>query len=585
MEDIKCPMCGKSNSPDRETCQYCQARIVPLFPEMDDDELNHLLELSDPYDRQRFIPKGGDTHDNSLDWLDQIRSDDDLADLKDKDIEEQDQPLEKFKDWFNHSEEPENPVLENISDDTASPTSSLEFSQLPSLDGVPDWLAELEENSPGLPHVEIEPEESYVKSSVDDQNFNSENFANWNTESDQQEIFPSSNETGDLQAANLPSWLEAMKPVGPHAMNDEKFDAGLISVEGAGPLAGLQGVIPAEPDISYSRKPFGYSVKLQVSEHQQAHAALWEQLLHSEGKASVISKKEFLLPQNLLRTVLAFFLFLSILLALIFPELVPMSAPSMSNYPSAWAAYQAIDRIGPEKPVLMTLDYQPGTSGEMDAVVGAVVKHLVTQKAKIVFVTTHPLGAMQTERVMKQISQETGIPYIASKDYANLGYIPGGNSGLLSFISDPRRTLPFAADGNYVWEQPVFQLVNDITDFSLIVVATEDTDTARSWIEQLTTSSLVSPIVMAVSAQVEPIVAPYYMGSPSQVQGIISGLAGAAAYESVTFYPGSALEMYPPFSMVGILAVIFILVGSLINALSGLASERQKSGTNRGGGK
>lgn len=32
MADLRCPMCGKSNPPEAETCQYCQARLKPLIP-------------------------------------------------------------------------------------------------------------------------------------------------------------------------------------------------------------------------------------------------------------------------------------------------------------------------------------------------------------------------------------------------------------------------------------------------------------------------------------------------------------------------------------------------------------------------
>ena len=31
MADLRCPMCGKSNPPQAETCQHCQARLKPLM--------------------------------------------------------------------------------------------------------------------------------------------------------------------------------------------------------------------------------------------------------------------------------------------------------------------------------------------------------------------------------------------------------------------------------------------------------------------------------------------------------------------------------------------------------------------------
>jgi hypothetical protein len=540
MVDIKCPMCGKNNPPDKEICQYCQARIKPLFPNMNDDELSKLLGLDKTTAVDELSEEIESDRDHSMDWLDQIGSEQEFGDV-------------------DHSAGAEK-ELDSQAALESEPSS--DFDDAEELDG---------------------------ESAAASQDFHSEDSVSWNI--DGKDTPESDAEVqNEIPAANLPSWLEAMRPVDPYSTLDEKAEPDSILVEAAGPLAGLKGVIPAEPDASVSHKPFKISVKLQVSEHQQAHAALLEQLIRSEGKAPSLSKKELVVPKNFLRTGIAFILILSVFLTYMLPASVQMNAPSLANYSSAWAAHRVIDGIGSERPVLLAVDYQPGTSGEMDAVTGAVLKHLISQNAKLVLVTTQPFGSMQAERLISRSSQETGIAYRPTQNYANLGYIPGGYSGILSFMSDPRRNLPMAAIGSDawtsdIWQQPSFQMVKDITSFSLVIVATENTDTARIWIEQLSSFPIVSPLVMAVSAQVEPVVAPYYQAVPAQVQGIIPGLAGATAYESVTYSPGAAIQAYSSFSIVGILAVVIILLGSLINAFSVLMEARQQQQRSRGDGK
>jgi hypothetical protein len=42
MADTRCPMCGKVNPDDREECQYCGARLVPLIIEAPPEEEGEL---------------------------------------------------------------------------------------------------------------------------------------------------------------------------------------------------------------------------------------------------------------------------------------------------------------------------------------------------------------------------------------------------------------------------------------------------------------------------------------------------------------------------------------------------------------
>lgn len=389
----------------------------------------------------------------------------------------------------------------------------------------------------------------------------------------------------DLPHADLPSWLESLKPDSPEFDLDDHPVPVRNSIEGSGPLAGLQGVIPAEPDISYSHKPFGLSVKLKVSDNQQAHVALLDQIIQSESKATVISPKYVSGPGKLGRALLALLLVLLILLTLSMPRFIQVSSPNLVHFPSTWAAYQVVSSLVGDRPVLFAVDYQPGSSGEMDVVAGTVLRHLVSQNVKVMMVATHALGSLQTQKLMDQVSSETGKEYNYSENFINLGYIPGGHSGLLGFLSNPRKSMPFSVDGTFAWSQLAYQDVRSVNDFSLIVVATENTDTARNWIEQLTALKNSSPVVMAVSAQVEPVVAPYFAPSSGQVTGIISGYAGAVAYESATYYPGTAIQAYSPYSLAGLLAAAVIFIGSLYNAFSLLISEGPKKERNSGDGK
>jgi hypothetical protein len=84
---------------------------------------------------------------------------------------------------------------------------------------------------------------------------------------------------------------------------------------------------------------------------------------------------------------------------------------------------------------------------------------------------------------------------------------------------------------------------------------------------------------MAVSAQAEPIVRPYYEGSPQQVRGMTVGLTGAAAYENSLARSGLARRYWESYSLSLLLAAALILLGGAVNAGSAMLGSRRKAET------
>jgi hypothetical protein len=119
---------------------------------------------------------------------------------------------------------------------------------------------------------------------------------------------------------------------------------------------------------------------------------------------------------------------------------------------------------------------------------------------------------------------------------------------LLSLVEDLQRALPYTLEGELAWsgdgeppgrsEFPPLDGIEGLSDFNLVLVLVDDTFTARSWIEQvqpaLMDGSFQKPMVMVISAQIEPLVRPYYDADPRQVQGFITGLRGGTSYEQMT---------------------------------------------------
>ena len=375
---------------------------------------------------------------------------------------------------------------------------------------------------------------------------------------------PAGSKEADLAPADLPSWLEAMRPVETEAA-PEILDERDQQVVSAGPLAGLRGVLPAEPEISKVQKPPTYSVKLQVSDMQQERAAMLEDLVQAEGQSRPIPGRPLVSSQNLLRMVFALILFVAVLWPLVTEGPV---APIPVFSPETGAANQIIGQLNSQDPVLVAVDYQPGLSGEMDAITSILFDHMMLRGAYLTLVSTTASGPIQAEHVLALANQQFGHSYLGGDEYTNLGYIPGGPTGLISFASNPRAMMAYALDdGRLAWESSPLQNVQDLSDFALVTVITENPETARAWIEQVQPVLGDTPLIMAISAQAEPMIRPYYEAFPKQVQGMVVGLVGSVTYESLMGHPGLAHDYWNAFDIGLLAAIVLIFVGGVINML------------------
>lgn len=387
------------------------------------------------------------------------------------------------------------------------------------------------------------------------------------------ELEPASPQEDDLTRSELPNWLRAMRPVETSAAVEavHKND----DVEGAGPLAGLASVLPAEPDISQVGKPAAPVYKLQVPELQQTQAELFHQLISGEGQARPLRKRRELPSNGLLRIL--------IVLALAAAALAPLFVDGLESSPlgnasGVQAAYQTVAALPAGVPVLMAVDYEPGWSGEMDAAAAGLVKHLLDKGVFLALASTSSTGPLQAEHLVALAAQDS----TQGANVVNLGFIPGGAAGLQGLARTLRMIMPEAVGSDSPWSQPALQSVSSVSDFSLVVVVTESPDDAQAWIEQVQPWLRGTPLVMVVSAQAQPLVEPYYRGTPQQVQGLVTGLAGGVQYETLNGQVGMAGANWPGFSIALFTAVLFILLGGMVNVASAWLAARRSRGNEEG---
>jgi hypothetical protein len=494
-------------------------------------------------------------------------------------------PEEEIPSWISNLGEVEEPT-------PASPEPADIDQPEPDLDPelFPDWLKQLEVSSPEV-DGEVEPppdeiEDELVGSPLvpEDMEFEDDilsadqELPAWLVEEPSEETISekatplTGEEDTDLTPADLPGWLAAMRPVETPLTQPVDVEEG--QVESAGPLAGLSNVLSAEPEIARLKKPPAYKIKLQISESQQAHAKLVNDLIKAEGRSQPIPRDKFFSTQRVLRWVIAMVLIAVIGLVVIMgTQQVPLPDPTTIPAEVLDTSRQ-ISNLSAGAPVVVAFDYEPGLAGEMDAAAAGVVDHLMIKGARLTLVSTSPTGPALAERFLSTVQGDHN--YISGKQYINLGYIPGGTSGLLAFVEAPQRITPLSFDGMEAWGTLPLQGVNALSDFALALIITDNPDTARAWIEQVQPRLGNTPMVAVISAQAEPMVRPYYQNA-NQLSGFISSLSGGAAYETTTGKPKLVRTYWDAFNVGLILAIGVILIGGAINVSSVLITRSEET--------
>ncbi|OGO34153.1 MAG: hypothetical protein A2Z16_06150 [Chloroflexi bacterium RBG_16_54_18] len=619
MEIVICPFCGKENRAEDETCQYCQARLKPL--RIDPESQPGLIGQSPGEESQVFSKKEGkpDSQDGlqasgevtpagkpavsePSDWLTGFRNQITTQDLtpgpEALDDERQPEARDIRQDFeagamlddafrslpFENARDNEESYPEFLPDE---PQKAEKVGDVAADDLA--WLRELQSQYnevDGLSSAASKKDEGWLAAnelSQDSQKREDERVPRWVGEISAGSLDKQDSEAeGGLSASELPSWLDATRPLATPQIIFGMPSGYSDQVEIAGPLAGLPGLLPAEPEIALGRKAAAYPTQLQVSETNRIQAEIFDQVLQSEGQNRPLPDRVLVSSQKVMRMAFA--------LIILFAILAPVfSLQTLERYPAitpveVLSASQIISRIGSESPVLIAVEYEPGFSGELDAALAAVLDHLMIQGAFLVLVSSVPSGPMQAEHIVGVSNQVGPHQYINSasqKEYINLGYISGGLAGLRNFAENPRLSNPSDISGEPAWENPVMVNIDDINDFSLVIVASENHDKSRAWIEQTSPLLEDTPLIYVVSAQSEPLIRPFFDATPQQVQGIVSGVIGSVHYGATIGRQGIAHLYWPSFNSGLLAAAILIVVGGGANAL--LALTASKNGRKPGG--
>ncbi len=615
---LLCPVCGKPNPSHREVCQYCQAPLrpsagtapfveEPLPPAEEpagqppEEELPPWLrELME--EQEETVPAAGEGEGPSLgSRLEALREDEGQRDTEGEGPFTQawlseEGAAEEIPDWLKEAAGEALPS-ESPGPFTAAPAEEEEAAW-------PEWLQSLSEEpaepSPAQTEAEAEPEAPLALQEAapaeeepspepasrtalpilaqEDEDLALDEVPEWLeelppdaltwAETETQQEAPAEGE--GLTPGALPGWLEALRPMAPEVEEEAALEEEAEEVEG--PLAGIQGVLPAKSPFQPAKGKVAPKSRLVVSEEQGRQVALLQETLAQEQKVAPVRPKQFWEPQRVLRMALALALLVVVWLPSLFGQLMP---PLPDRFPPEMMAfYQAVEALPPEAPVLVAVDYAPGWTAEMEAAARPVLEHLLARQVRLVLISTLPTGPTLAEHLVQGVAPEAG--YQEGAAYLNLGYLSGGTAALQQFALDPQGTVPWDIGGRLAWTWPPLRSFRTLGDFAALVIITDDPDVGRAWVEQVRPSLPAQiPLLMVLSTQAEPLIRPYFEGSTPQVQGMVTGLVGGLGYTRLTGRLSQGVQYWGGFSLGLWMAIGLILIGGLYNLFLGIRSRRR----------
>ncbi len=267
-------------------------------------------------------------------------------------------------------------------------------------------------------------------------------------------------------------------------------------------------------------------------------------------------------------------IFLAMGLSVAIPVLFGLRFPESSSALSE-QCFQMIEELEPGDPVLVALDFDPPSKGELEPMATTFVRHCCEKKLKIYFMTLWPAGPQMIDDVIDRVIVRDFPQMTYGEDYVNLGFKPGYEGVIKVVISNLKTLYSTDARGTNIDQIPMCRSLSDIKSMKLIINVSAGYPGAKEWIQYASTpvESLKNRIVAGCTGVQAALLYPYI---PEQLPGLLGAIKGAAEYEALvnSRYDGEqkretpakyqeALRRMGPQSVAHLLMIGLIILGNV----------------------
>lgn len=201
--------------------------------------------------------------------------------------------------------------------------------------------------------------------------------------------------------------------------------------------------------------------------------------------------------------------------------------------PSTKTLFDRIESLPDGSHVLIALDFDPNSAGELFPMSLAFTRHCCLHRHKIYFLTLWGTGAPMIDATIKTVMEtefKSGDQeYKYGVDYINLGYIAGEAVAPVQLSSDIRKARSQDAQGNTLDNFPVMADVKSLKEMDLMLNVSGGFPGAKEWVQNASTPHNI-PLAIGCTGVQSTQMFPYY---PDQLVGLVAGIRGATEYEAM----------------------------------------------------
>lgn len=233
--------------------------------------------------------------------------------------------------------------------------------------------------------------------------------------------------------------------------------------------------------------------------------------------------------------------------------------------------YDRIEKLPTNKIVIIDCSMDAGYIAEGRGTLESVVRHLFKKNIPFaVFTnTTFYQGIIFAQKFIPPIAKEMGK--VEGKDYCIWGAIPLQNGAELQALAkDIHGAVPTDVNGKPLRDVPMMKNITDIRDVSLVYRVSYTWEFVK-WIGFI--QSVYGTPFAVGTASISSSTAYPFLDS-GQMCGMLSGAAGAAAYESLVEKPGFGTKIVTVQSPAVLYVIFAIALGNVAMVLAKLRKKR-----------
>lgn len=238
----------------------------------------------------------------------------------------------------------------------------------------------------------------------------------------------------------------------------------------------------------------------------------------------------------------------------------PLGLPVVIGRDSTrWKQY--IDDLPDGSVVLVSMDFGVSAMPELYPMTVATMHQLWQRDFKIVVVAFWNQGPLVFDTLLGEINPAESYGVVYGTDWVELGWIPGGETGMAALGNDiwaacPRDYL----QKNDVSSFPIMQNIKKATDIDLIISIESGTPGLTEWLRQWNDPYGVKIIVGCTAVSVSGMI-PFR--DSGQLSALMPGLSACAEYEKLVGRAGLAIAGVDAISMTHLLLVLLVIVGNV----------------------